>query len=154
MKRSILTIALAVFTLAAVAQPGGGPSPKPSQHQSHSNPDTKKITSEIQRMYRGASIKEIEKERTGYEVEIIHEKRSKEVKFNNSINWVSTTYDIRSSELPPKIQDAIKRSKYGVMRIDDVDVIETPKRNYYEIEFDKLLGGEAKARIDFNGKFL
>ncbi len=124
-----------------------------SKPQSSSN-DTKKIRSEIERMYKGAVISEIDKERDGYEVEIRHNRLKKTVHFNNSEQWVSTEYNVTILELPKRVSDEIKRSQYRSYKIDDIDFVETPRQRYYEIEFDRANRNDLKVRITAEGKFL
>ena len=95
------------------------------------------IKSFIEQKYEGAKILYAEKGFNGEtEVEIIHNNTSKEVKFNRKNNWICTTWDIPTSQLPDAAQSSIL-GQYPNYRIDDVDYVEKPTGDYYTVEIEK-----------------
>ena len=95
------------------------------------------IRSFIEQKYEGAKILYAEKDFNGeIEVEIIHNNTSKEVKFNRKNNWICTTWDIPTSQLPDAARNSIL-GQYPNYRIDDVDYVEKPTGDYYKVEIEK-----------------
>ena len=106
----------------------------------------------IQKEYRGATIRSAEYDDNGfYEVEIKHDSRIKELYFDTSNNWVYTTWDVKISDIPQAIKNAIS-TQYPGYRIDDADYIERVEKSYYKIELEK---GELEQTIfvSKNGEF-
>lgn len=94
--------------------------------------------------YPDARIVEIDTERNGMiEVDIVHRNIGKDVLFKADGSWVSTSWDIRISELPQAAQSAVK-AKYPDYRIDDVEYVETPDGDYYWVEVER---GEAEVKV-------
>ena len=112
------------------------------------------IRNHIETKYKDAVILETKNENGNIEVEIIHDQKKKDVVFNNLGVWQSTKYDVLKSELPKKIKEAIKKSKYSSYRINEIEIIETPARSIYEIELEKLFGDDITIYITFDGKIL
>ena len=108
----------------------------------------------IETKYKDALILEIEEDGINIEVEIIHNKKRKDLVFNKLGIWQSTKYDIKRSELPEKIKKIIKKSKYSSYKIDDVEVIETPTKSLYELGLDKWFGDEITIYVTFEGKII
>ena len=73
------------------------------------------------------------------EVDIIDGNISKEIVFNSSNEWISTSWDVRRNELPETVTHAIASSeKYAGYQIDDADFVETPDEGeYYLVELEK-----------------
>ena len=95
----------------------------------------------IQKEYKGATIRSAEYDGNGlYEVEIRHDLHIKDVYFDANDNWVYTTWDVRVSDLPMAVEDAVS-VKYPGYRINDADWIESTKESYYKVELEK---GEQK----------
>lgn len=93
------------------------------------------IQSFIDGKYPGARVVDFEREHGGYEVDIIHEGKSKELWFDAQYNWVQTTTDVTRS-LPENIRQAVK-AQYPHYRIDDCELVETAQgETYYLIELD------------------
>ena len=86
------------------------------------------------------------------EVEIFHDAREKDVYFNGAQEWVKTQWEVRVSELPAAVSDAIKKS-YANYEIDDADFVETPQEAYYLVELEAG-DREVKLRILSNGTVL
>ena len=95
------------------------------------------IRSFIEQKYEGARILYAEKEFNGeIDVEIIHDNKKKDVKFNRNNNWISTTWDVAISQLPDAARESVL-NRYPDYRIDDVDYIETPSGDRYKVEMEK-----------------
>ena len=114
----------------------------------------KLIKDQIEAKYNDAVIVETETENNQIKVDIIHQQKEKDVLFNNQGVWQSTKYDMPKSELPKKIKEVIENSKYSSYKISDVEVIETPSKNIYEIELDKFFSDEITIYVTLDGKIL
>ena len=67
------------------------------------------------------------------EVDIVHENQSKEVLFNTSYEWISTSWDVYV--LPIKVTEAINASQYSGYVVDDAEIpSKLLPENYYWIE--------------------
>lgn len=93
----------------------------------------------IKKQYPNARLVEIEVEHGMTEVDIIDGNISKEIVFNSSNEWISTSWDVRRNELPETVTHAIASSeKYAGYQIDDADFVETPDEGeYYLVELEK-----------------
>ena len=95
------------------------------------------IRSFIEQKYEGARILYAEKEFNGeIDVEIIHDNKKKDVKFNRNNNWINTTWDVAINELPDAARESVL-NRFPDCRIDDVDYIETPSGDRYKVEMEK-----------------
>lgn len=74
----------------------------------------------------------------GYtEVDIIHNGISKDVLFNQTGNWYSTSWEIRQNELPEAVNNTLN-NQYGEYRFDEAEYIEKADGSiYYRIELEK-----------------
>ena len=100
-------------------------------------PVNNEIKSFIEQKYEGAKILYAEKDFNGEtDVEIIHDNKSKEVKFNRKNSWISTTWDVAINDLPDAARESVI-NRYPDYRIDDVDYIETPSGDRYKVEMEK-----------------
>ena len=93
--------------------------------------------------YPGARIIEVDREANGYEVDIVHDGRGKEVIFDLDGNWVMTSWDIRLVEVPEVVKNAAL-AQYPDYRLDDADFVETPSASYYLIELER---GEREVKV-------
>lgn len=91
------------------------------------------IKSAIQSMYPNAQVTEAEIEHGITEVDIWHENKKKEVRFNASGEWKETEYDVLRQEVPAAVLDALG-TQYPNPVIDDIDCYETPAGKYYRFE--------------------
>lgn len=57
------------------------------------------------------------------EVDIIHNGISKDVLFNQTGNWYSTSWEIRQNELPEAVNNTLN-NQYGEYRFDEAEYIE------------------------------
>ena len=109
----------------------------------------------IKKQYPNARLVEIEVEHGMTEVDIIDGNISKEIVFNSSNEWISTSWDVRRNELPETVTHAIASSeKYAGYQIDDADFVETPDEGeYYLVELEK---GELEVKVKVNaeGEFI
>lgn len=108
----------------------------------------------IKKQYPNARLVEIEVEHGMTEVDIIDGNISKEIVFNSSNEWISTSWDVRRNELPETVTHAIASSeKYAGYQIDDADFVETPGGEYYLVELEK---GELEVKVKVNaeGEFI
>lgn len=111
------------------------------------------ILSFINDKYPDARLIEIEVEQGVTEVEIVHEGRCKEVRFDKTNNWISTSWDIRRNELPAVVTQALANSEYSTYTVDDAEYYEAPQGDYYQIELEQG-AKEIKVKIDTTGKFI
>lgn len=107
----------------------------------------------IAERYPQARIVDIENERGAIEVDIVDGRTPREVVFSSEGEWRYTETEIRQSELPATVLDALKASQYGSWRIDDVDHRDSPTGEYYLIELES---GEREVvvKIDASGNIL
>ena len=91
----------------------------------------------IEAKYPGASIRKAEYENNGLlEVEFIHNALLKDAYFKPNNEWVYTEWDVALSALPKSVTDAVAEA-YPSHRIDDIDYVETPSGDCYEVEIEK-----------------
>lgn len=115
------------------------------------NPAPSAITEFISQKYPEARIIEIDNEHGMIEVDIIHDKRSKEVVFDSKQVWVNTHYDVLRSEVESAVLQALEASEYKAYHIDDIEKYETSSAGEYYI-FELELGErEVDVKIDLSG---
>ncbi len=90
----------------------------------------------IEEHYPGASIIETDLEPNWMEVDIIHDRTAKEVRFTTTGEWISTSWDVRLTDVPQVVKDAAQAA-YPGFRMDDADYVQTPAGDYYLIELEK-----------------
>lgn len=92
------------------------------------------IKSAIQTMYPDARITEADLEPNNItEVDIWHENKKKEVRFNALEEWIETEYDVLQQEVPAVVLETLA-THYPNPVIDDIDCYETPNGKYYRFE--------------------
>lgn len=105
--------------------------------------------------YSGAIIIDREEESGNIEVEILHQSREKELLFDNTGKWLKTKWEVRKSELPKAVLNAIESSPFKSYSIDDIDYVESPDNAFYKVELEKWIGDrEATLYITPEGKIL
>lgn len=105
--------------------------------------------------YPGWQLIEVDREQGRTEVEIVQERTAREVVFDAAGQWVSTTSDIRRSEVPQAVLQAIAASSYSGYEIDDIELVETPAGTWYLAELeDEINDREVRLRIDAGGTIL
>jgi len=90
---------------------------------------------------------ENEKENT-WEVEYKMNNIEHSSNFNNEGEWLETETEIKISELPAVIKNAIK-AKYPTAEIEEAEKVETPKYKGYEVEIEN---GETEMEIVLDEK--
>lgn len=106
---------------------------------SHFQPTTipQAITDAINEMYAGATVVDFDKEKNGFEVDILHNSVYKDVYFNAANEWISTEWDITEDKVPAIVMNALKASDYKNYRIEDIDQIEKPAGTFYLFELEQ-----------------
>lgn len=101
----------------------------------------------IENHYAGATIIEYETENGVTEVDIYHQNKYKEVKFDRQGQWLSTEWDVLETEVPAVVMNTI-RTQYAAYRIDDIDYIERAAEDpLYIFELEK---GEEEIHVRVN----
>ena len=130
MKKLILSV-LMIFLLASCVEDLGQPL----------NPNIKAFVDEH---YGGARILSAEYDDKGlFEVEIRHKSIIKDVYFNYENEWVYTSWDVRSTDIPAIVKSVVDRM-YPGYRIEDADYIQRSSGDYYVLELEK---GEFEADV-------
>jgi Protein of unknown function (DUF2874). len=97
---------------------------------------TEAINTFITEKYPGAKILEYDNERWGIEVDILHDRKYKDVLFSSNGEWLRTEWDVRKSEVPSVVLSTIEQ-KYRDYKIDDIEFHETPAGVRYAFELEK-----------------
>lgn len=97
---------------------------------------TKKLTDLIKEMYPHAKILDIDYEHSTIEIEIIDGSTFREVVLTSEGVWRHTKTEVTLKDVPQNVVDALKNSKYGTYKIDDIDFYDTPEKDYYIFELD------------------
>ncbi len=109
------------------------------------------IEAYIQTNYPGARILDIERERGLTEVEILDGRVHRELYFDGNGNWCYTQTEVRSSEVPKVVMQALADSAYASYRIDDIDHFTTAEgEEYYLFELESG-NREVNLRIEADG---
>lgn len=95
------------------------------------------VTDFLQQRYPGARIVDAERERGMIEVEILDGRTPREVLFSSASEWVSTRTEVRQSEVPAVVLDAVRGSQYGTWEIDEVDHYDSPDGEWYLFELEE-----------------
>lgn len=104
----------------------------------------------ISERYPNARIVDIDRERTGYEVDIIYNKQSIEVLFDTESNWVASATDY-DRNVPDVVKNAIS-DNYPGKRIDGCDFVETSKgERYWLVDIDNY---NPDVRVSEDGKII
>lgn len=99
-------------------------------------PDLDDFSALIKEMYPNARILDIEKEKDYMEVSIWDENKEKDVYFDSKKTWVGTSWDVRASELPQAVKQAVN-ARYSGFTIDDAEYVQTPvSEEWYIIDLE------------------
>ena len=90
----------------------------------------------LQERYPGAYVKERDYDDGRIEVEIIHDRREKDVVFSFNEEWLRTTYEVYPDELPDAVKAALRErfGEHAYWGDDDCECVETPQGTFYEVE--------------------
>lgn len=91
----------------------------------------------ITEKYPDARIVEAEIQKGITDVDIVDGAISKEVLFDSTDAWISTSWDLAPASLPAVITDSLKKSDYSTYFVDDVDYFETSTGDYYLLELEE-----------------
>lgn len=100
-------------------------------------PLNQSIRDKITLKYPKAVIIEADEENGMLEVDILDNGKNKEVLFTPQNEWVSTTWEIRKSDIPAAVNAILDEAPYKDYRIDDVHFVETSSKSYYWLELEK-----------------
>ena len=104
----------------------------------------------IRTNYPGARITEIDYEHGMTEVEIIDSRTPRELLFDGSGAWVYTKTEVRRSDVPQTVIQALENGEYAAYRIDDIDHYKTPDKEFYRFDLESAQG-DAKVDIALDG---
>ena len=112
----------------------------------------------LQEKYAESKIVETDREHGRLEVDIIHHGVVKEVVFDDSGNWLSTSREIGWNSLPEVVKIAIQReisnNYVGYEADDEPEQVETPDGNYYRIELEAEQAKDLILKIREDGTLL
>lgn len=146
MKRVLIAIAMAAaaaLTLLSCEKYDDG---KPS----------KDVRSEFNKMYPGARDVEWEPEFgnwvVSFETGKVPNVKEHEAWYDVSGNWLRTETDVRESDLPKAVRDALEASEYAspYLKIDDIDFVETPDGDFYQVDVE-VAGVEISLDVTTDG---
>lgn len=99
-------------------------------------PEAQTIIELVKQMYPNARIVEIDREKNGVtEVEILDGMTCRELYFDSNNMWIKTTWEVRHSELPAPVKEAVTLNYQGYV-IDDADYVNTPSGDWYELDLE------------------
>lgn len=81
-----------------------------------------------------------------YEAEFNMDGKKYEARFTSEGIWISTSRDIKKSEVPQAVWDSIAKSEYASWDKDDCEEIQLPSGTVFRIEVEK---GDHEKRIYF-----
>ncbi|WP_295939509.1 PepSY-like domain-containing protein [uncultured Alistipes sp.] len=106
----------------------------------------------IAQKYPDARIVDAEREKGYIEVEIIDDRIPRDVYFGTDETWLRTKTEIRRSEVPTVVMQALQSSKYGGWEIDDIDHFVDADGEWYLFELeDPQSDREVSFRIEADG---
>ncbi len=129
MKRFFMILAVAVTVMALL-----------SCEKYEDGKPAKEVRTEFKNMYPDAKDVEWEAEAGYWKVSFETGKapavQEHEAWYDVSGNWIRTETDIVASALPQSVKDALAASEYAsvVLSGSDIEYVETPDGNYYEME--------------------
>ena len=90
----------------------------------------------VMNLYPAGNVVDVDTYQDFIEVEVMDGMTSRDVYFDKQGNWLRTETDVRPTELPSAVTNAIAASEHAALRIDDAEWVETPEGNYYVVELD------------------
>ena len=90
--------------------------------------------------YPDARIIDIDRENGMTEVEILDGTVCRELLFDPAENWLYTKTEMRSTDVPQNVMQALESSEYAAYRIDDIDFYQTPEGEFYRFDLESPAG--------------
>ena len=90
----------------------------------------------VMNLYPAGNVVDVDTYQDFIEVEVMDGMTSRDVYFDKQGNWLRTETDVRPTELPSAVTNAIAASEHAALHIDDAEWVETPDGNYYVVELD------------------
>ncbi len=105
--------------------------------------------------YPDARIIEVDFENGVVEVDINDNGTFREVYFTADGEWIRTVTDIHPRNMPQVVSDAIAATEYAAWMVDDVDFVQSPEGEWYEVDMEQR-GSEREVtlRIGTTGELL
>lgn len=94
------------------------------------------VVEKIESLYPASRVVDVDYYQNYTEVDIMDGTTPREVYFDLQGAWIRTETDVRISDLPKVVTDAIASSQYASLRLDDADYVQTPEGDYYLVELD------------------
>lgn len=114
MRALLLPFFLLCLGLSLHAQNGADQAPAAArQHLTKQHPD--------------AVVKEWERRKRNFKVEFTVKGVEYDSYYTTEGNWVRTEHDIAKKDLPAAVSTALKGSKYGTWKVEDVELHSTPE---------------------------
>ena len=122
-----------------------------TQNKQQALPETlaQPIKKFISDKYPEAQVTEVTKEKNGTEVDINDKDTEREVWFDMSGKWVSTSWKIKAQDVPVAIMDALIHSAYSQYKVEDITAVEKTEGMYYEF---KIKQDNNEVRVVFDSK--
>lgn len=94
--------------------------------------------------YPGHRLLEVDAEQGQIEVDFLYGGRCREAVFDVSGGWIHTRTEIRPSEVPSKVADALRASEYAAWTVEEVEEYVALAETYYLFELES---GEREAEV-------
>lgn len=96
------------------------------------------IMDKIRELYPGTTaFLEFDREGNYTEIEFKDGNTYKEALFDSNSAWVCTMWDIRRTDVPTVVMNALNASEYGSYKMDDVEIFHSPAGLFYLFEMEK-----------------
>ena len=101
------------------------------------------IVTDFSNKYPQARVKNWQAEKNQYIVSFVLNKQEVEARYNKDGNWISTATTLwHISDIPHKIIDSLRQSKFASYHINEAKNIETPSNTMYRLEVDNNSGNK------------
>lgn len=102
--------------------------------------------------YPQARLIDVDREREGYEVDILDGSTPRELYFDAQGAWLRTETEVREGDLPEPVIAAWQASEYAGWELDDATLVEEPGGDWYKLELeDERTDREAMLRVRPDG---
>lgn len=98
------------------------------------------VESYIETNYPGARILEIDQENGTTEVEILDGRICRELLFGSDGSWIYTKTEMRYTDVPEAVKQALAASEYASYRVDEVDFYQRADGDRYRIDLESASG--------------